>query len=49
MTRRCSVADGGAAPPSERFPLDNPRPFVPKWLAIDYRRGKWVGRFGYGR
>lgn len=47
MTRRCSVAEGGAAPPSEGFPLENPRPYVPNWLAIDYRRGEWVGEFGY--
>ena len=47
MTRRCSVAEGGASPPSERFPLENPRPYVPNWLKIDYRRGEWVGDFGY--
>ena len=47
MTRRCSVAEGGATPPSERFPLENPAPYVPKWLTIDYRRGEWVGDFGY--
>jgi hypothetical protein len=47
MTRRCSVAEGGATPPSEGFPLENPRPYVPNWLAIDYRRGEWVGEFGY--
>ncbi len=47
MTRRCSVAEGGASPPSESFPLDNPRPYVPNWLSIDYRHGKWVGDFGY--
>ncbi len=47
MTRRCSVAEGGDSPPSERFPLENPRPYVPNWLAIDYRRGEWVGNFGY--
>lgn len=47
MTRRCSVAEGGATPPSEGFPLENPRPFIPGWLAIDYRRGEWVGKFGY--
>lgn len=49
MTRRCSVAEGGATPPSEGFPLENPRPYVPNWLAIDYRRGEWVGEFGYAR
>lgn len=47
MTRRCSVAEGGATPPSEGFPLENPRPYVPNWLTIDYRRGEWVGNFGY--
>jgi len=47
MTRKCSVAEGCAAPPSERFPLENPRPYVPNWLSIDYRRGEWVGNFGY--
>ena len=47
MTRRCSVAEGGATPPSEGFPLENPRPYVPNWLTIDYRRGQWVGDFGY--
>ncbi|WP_324780340.1 hypothetical protein [Thiobacillus sedimenti] len=47
MTRRCSVAEGGATPPSEGFPLENPRPYVPNWLTIDFRRGEWVGEFGY--
>jgi hypothetical protein len=48
MTRRCSVAEtGGESPPSESFPLENQRPYVPNWLAIDYRRGAWVGDFGY--
>lgn len=47
MTRRCSVAEGGARPPSEGFPLENPRPYVPNWLRLDYRRGQWVGEFGY--
>jgi hypothetical protein len=47
MTRRCSVAEGGATPPSEGFPLENPRPYVPNWLSIDYRKGEWVGNFGY--
>lgn len=47
MTRRCSVAEGGASPPSESFPLENPRPYVPNWLDIDYRHGEWVGNFGY--
>ncbi|MHB1083732.1 MAG: hypothetical protein ACYCZA_02685 [Thiobacillus sp.] len=47
MTRHCSVAEGGATPPSDDFPIANPRPYVPSWLAIDFRRGEWVGQFGY--
>lgn len=47
MTRRCSVAEGGAKPPSEAFPLENPRPYVPHWLRLDFRRGRWTGEFGY--
>lgn len=47
MTRRCSVAEGGAKPPSEAFPLQNPRPDVPHWLKLDYRRGAWRSEFGY--
>ncbi len=47
MTRKCSVSEAGASPPSESFPLENPRPYVPNWLTIDYRHGEWVGNFGY--
>ena len=47
MMRRCSVAEGGAYPPSEHFPLENPRPYIPHWLSIDFRRGQWIGDFGY--
>jgi hypothetical protein len=47
MTRHCTVAGGGEAPPSDDFPIANPRPYVPNWLIIDYRRGEWVGNFGY--
>ncbi|MGA9163034.1 MAG: hypothetical protein WBZ31_01140 [Thiobacillus sp.] len=47
MTRHCSVSEDGGLPPSDDFPLANPRPYVPNWLAIDYRRGEWAGDFGY--
>ena len=47
MTRHCSVSDSDGPPPSDDFPIANPRPYVPGWLAIDYRRGQWVGKFGY--
>lgn len=47
MTRVCAVADVGGALPLDDFPIANPRPYVPHWLAIDYRRGQWLGEFGY--
>ena len=47
MTRHCNVHDSDGPPPSDDFPIANPRPYVPGWLHIDYRHGKWVGEFGY--
>ena len=47
MTRVCAVADVAGSPLLDDFPIANPRPFVPRWLAIDYRRGEWRGEFGY--
>jgi hypothetical protein len=47
MTRHCTVAGGGEAPPSDDFPIANPRPYVPNWLTIDFRNGQWAGDFGY--
>ena len=49
MTRHCSVSDTDGPPPSDDFPIANPRPYVPNWLDIDFRRGEWVGAFGYAR
>jgi hypothetical protein len=47
MTRVCAISDLAGSPPMEDFPVANPRPYVPRWLAIDYRRGEWFGEFGY--
>lgn len=47
MTRVCAVADVGGAPPLDDFPIADPRPYVPRWLAIDFRKGVWLGEFGY--
>ena len=29
------------------FPLIKRKPYVPKWLRIDFRFGHWFGEFGY--
>lgn len=47
MTRVCAVADVDGAPPLDDFPIANPKPYVPRWLDIDFRQGAWVGEFGY--
>lgn len=47
-TCRLSDIDNGAVP--EDFPLAvEKKKFVPDWLKIDFRKGKWKGTFGYDR
>jgi hypothetical protein len=47
MTRACRVADAGDAPDLEAVALARTTPFTPKWLALDYAKGRWNGTFGY--
>ena len=48
MTEVCSVSDTqGDAPPVTDFPIANPKAFIPHWLRIDFKKGEWVGEFGY--
>lgn len=47
MTRGCALAGLEDSPPLADFPIADAHPFVPRWLSIDYRRGQWVGEFGY--
>lgn len=47
MTRHCGKEYEGDEPPLTDFPIEDPAPFVPKWLTIDYHRGQWRGEFGY--
>jgi hypothetical protein len=47
MTRVCAMAEVEGSPPVTDFPIANPRPYVPRWLTIDYRKGQWLGEFGY--
>ncbi|MHB1246679.1 MAG: hypothetical protein ACYCY1_15500 [Sulfuriferula sp.] len=46
MTKACRISDldGGETPLTD-FPIKNPSAFVPKYLWIDYQRGKWSGEF----
>lgn len=47
MTRACSIRSLEGSPPSEDFHIADPRPYIPRWLAIDFRKGEWKGEFGY--
>lgn len=47
MTRACSVSSVEGSAPSEDFPIANPRPYVPRWLNIDFHKGEFRGEFGY--
>lgn len=44
---RISHIDSGVEEPSD-FPIvADKRAFVPDWLFIDYKKGKWLGKYGY--
>lgn len=47
MTKTCSVADQEGAPPVTDFPIQKIESFVPHWLNIDFKKGKWCGEYGY--
>jgi len=47
MTRACAVRDVVEKPELEAFPIAKPQAFIPRWLHIDCRDGKWSGEFGY--
>lgn len=47
MTPACALTDALGGPEFDDFPIANPRPYVPRWLAIDYRRDQWLGEIGY--
>ena len=47
MTRQCALSDVEGKPELEGFPIVRPEAFVPKWLALDFRRGAWSGEFSF--
>jgi hypothetical protein len=50
MTAKCGVHEyEDQEPPLTDFPITRPESYVPKWLRIDFKRGEWVGDFGYIR
>ena len=47
MTAECAINPEGNEPPITDIPIVKSHPFIPRWLRIDFRRGNWVGEFGY--
>lgn len=48
MTKSCSVSScEGEKPPLSDFPIEKPHSYIPKWLSLDFKKGKWCGDFGY--
>jgi hypothetical protein len=47
MTQACRVAEAGEVPETEALALARVAPFTPKWLALDYDKGRWSGSFGF--
>jgi hypothetical protein len=48
MTKSCSVSScEGERPPLSDFPIQKPRSYIPRWLNLDFKKGKWCGDFGY--
>jgi hypothetical protein len=47
MTKACGKDYEGDEPPLTEFPIENTRPYVPRWVKIDFRSGQWHGEFGY--
>jgi len=48
-TQHCSIAETDGKPPVETMPIQHPERFVPDWLRIDYRAGRWLGEYGFAR
>jgi len=47
MSRRCDLHAVEGKSPLDDFPIVKRAPYVPHWLHLDYKKGAWVGEFGY--
>ena len=46
-TKVCMVSDVAELPDLEDFPIIRPEVFMPRWLSMDFRKGTWIGDFGW--
>lgn len=47
VTSSCMIKDADAEPAKSDFEMHRRECFVPKWLAIEYKKNQWLGEFGY--
>jgi hypothetical protein len=47
MSERCDMHAVDGKPALTEFPIVRRAPFVPRWLNLDFKKGKWIGEFGY--
>ncbi len=46
-TAHCRIDETDGKPPVETMPVKRPDLFVPDWLKIDFRHGRWLGEYGF--
>lgn len=47
MSRVCDMHAVNGRSPLDDFPIVKRAPYVPHWLHLDYKKGEWLGEFGY--
>ncbi|GMR05887.1 MAG: hypothetical protein BMS9Abin25_0464 [Gammaproteobacteria bacterium] len=46
MTKRCSIEEFEKDRTAD-FPIVNLKPYIPKWVRLDFTGVEWAGEFGY--
>ena len=46
MTSKCSI-DEFEKDNTADFPIVNQKPYIPKWVNLDFSGNEWAGEFGY--
>lgn len=47
VTNSCMIKEAGDEPEKSDFEMKRKDCFVPKWLKLDYKKGTWIGEYGY--
>lgn len=48
MTNKCSIEDFDKEKTAD-FPIVDQKPYIPRWVNLDFSKGGWVGNFGYAQ